>query len=192
MLIIGYKLAKGNIVLPYNIIQVLLVYPLFLFGNYIKLFKEKIGHKIIIAGVSSCVLLIMNELGSISINGGEITNPIYYLIVSVAGWFMLWTAAMGLAKTKFSNVLTYIGQNTMSVLVLHFIAFKVVSIIHIKLNNLSIEKLGDFPVLNTDNKILWVYYFICGFMLPLMIQLVYRKMKRTVISNVIRRQKGNM
>lgn len=57
--------------------------------------------------------------------------------------------------------LEFIGQNTLTILTWHFLSFKVVSLIIIKIYDLPIERLSEFPVISEyATKGWWVAYFI--------------------------------
>ena len=66
------------------------------------------------------------------------------------------------------RILVYIGDNTLTVLTWHFISFKIVSLIIIYVENLPIERLAEFPVINDYTSQGWfILYFVTGMAVPL-------------------------
>ena len=69
--------------------------------------------------------------------------------------------------TKLS-MLTFIGDNTLTVLTWHFLSFNLVDLIIIKVYGLPIVRLGEFPVISEYSSIgWWALYFAIGMALPL-------------------------
>ena len=64
------------------------------------------------------------------------------------------------------NVLVYVGNNTLTVLTWHFLCFKIVSLIIVRLYDLPIEQLACFPII-PEYVSWWVVYFIVGAGVPL-------------------------
>ena len=73
--------------------------------------------------------------------------------------------------------LYYIGKNTLQILALHFMSFKIVSIVVILVYNLPFEMLSEFPVIKCHHEITWPLYSLVGISLPLLIKVGYNKMK---------------
>lgn len=89
-----------------------------------------------------------------------------YMATSVlATWSIYSLLQQCCAEEKFSKrimaTLEFIGQNTLTILTWHFLSFKVVSLIIIKIYDLPIEKLSEFPVISEYAASGWwlVYFF---------------------------------
>ena len=64
------------------------------------------------------------------------------------------------SKSVFTIALTFIGRNTLTVLIWHLTTFKLVSLLIIQLYGLPIERLAEFPVMvEYANKGWWIVYF---------------------------------
>ena len=61
-----------------------------------------------IASIGFLVLLVVRPLGYIDLSDNNIENPIYFLLVSVTGWFMMYAIAEMLRRRDF------IGNNCIS------------------------------------------------------------------------------
>lgn len=96
-------------------------------------------------------------------------------MVTVQGWLVLADyviAMMGtisivllsreLSRHRITSIFTYIGDKTLYILVFHFLAFKLVSFSYIFANNLPIDYLIQFPVIQDANPYMWVIYSVVG------------------------------
>lgn len=84
-----------------------------------------------------------------------------FAILSLSGY---------LSKLKtISSTIAYIGNQTLYILIFHFLSFKIVSAIYLYINGLPIDRLSEFPVLKESNSWLWMVYCLCGVILPLLI-----------------------
>lgn len=91
-------------------------------------------------------------------------------ITAVAGTLMVLAAGKLLCRSKkrIQNLLVFIGDNTLDVLTWHFLSFKIVSLLLIRLYNLPQERLSEFPTIEClSRQGWWIAYFIIGMGLPL-------------------------
>ena len=65
----------------------------------------------------------------------------------------------------------------MSIVLFHFIAFKIVTVVYVFITNSSIDLLKDFPILNIQVQGLWIVYFFIGLLFPLLFEAVFYKCK---------------
>ena len=66
----------------------------------------------------------------------------------------------------------------MIILALHFLCFKLVSLIKIYIYGLPIEYLSKFPVIEEYNSYMWILYSIIGIAIPLLVEHTYIKIKQ--------------
>ena len=66
----------------------------------------------------------------------------------------------------------YAGNASLAIMALHFLAFKVVSLLQILIYGYGIDYLSAFPVIPDRINIWWVPYVVCGVALPLYIQVL--------------------
>lgn len=113
------------------------------------------------------ILVLLNKLGSIDIASVRIENVFYYIACSLSGWcFIKLCSNLILSYVKPLAWLTsWIGNRTMPIIILHFLAFKTVTYLYIKASNLPIVLLAVFPRLQDTN--LWWAYGLVGVSLPL-------------------------
>lgn len=92
-----------------------------------------------------------------------------YLLPAIGGTLIVYEIATWLTSRHYENrLLLFIGSHTLSVMALHFLAFKVVSLLIIVTTGLPIDRLSDFPViLSYAQQGWWIVYTIVGLFLPL-------------------------
>lgn len=93
-----------------------------------------------------------------------------YAISAIGGIFAIWKICGLLARNqKCQKVLVYLGDNTMPILILNFLSFKVVSLLIIKVYGLPIEMLASCPVISDYSKAgWWIAYLVVGVALPVL------------------------
>lgn len=92
------------------------------------------------------------------------------VVVSCAGIYLMLYLAAWIKKIPFiCDRLLYTGRHTMIILALHFLCFKLVSLIYIVLQRGSLSGLAEFPILNEVSFLWKVLYSLCGVLIPLAI-----------------------
>lgn len=129
------------------------------------------------------VLCIMNPLGQIAMSKGDVTDPVYFLIVSLAGWVMLCSFTK-LLTGKVRSIMQYLGQNTLPVVILHFLCIKLVTWFYLTVNEMEMAYLAAFPVVPDAPRYLWCVYMLIGTGLPLILNEVYKRLKQCVLKTV--------
>lgn len=77
--------------------------------------------------------------------------------------------------------LIYIGSHTLIILILHFLCFKLISLMHILINDIDIKRLSEFAVMSDTPPYLWILYTIFGVALPLLLREIYLKFHENII-----------
>ena len=137
LIVIGYAFAKYKIK-PFNNWQIALVLILTLVGSF---FRNNM------------------EMALVSYSN-KIFAP-YLLIATLATWcFYSLFEKMHTAEGTCTNVLNYIGKNTLTILTWHFLTFKIVSLVIISIYDLPIARLAEFPVIyEYAEQGWWIAYF---------------------------------
>lgn len=104
----------------------------------------------------------------------EYSDIISYTGFAVFGIISVICISKILEKSKIAGILN-IGDNTIVILSLHFLSFKLISLTKILLFNLPIERLADFPVILEHNQFFWVIYSIIGIYIPILLVKLYDK-----------------
>lgn len=119
--------------------------------------------------LSSIILVFHAQRGGISIAINTYASPIWLLSNALLGWIWAWSISNIIQKTKFGNMLRYIGKKSLFILLLHFISFKLVTFIFISVMELPSYILAVFPVLPYGG----IWYVLAGVGMPLMVEKIY-------------------
>lgn len=168
-LIIGVYLSEKNI--KFLRLQIFTCYIFFPIGRVVSKLKFDINDKMKMIILIFCLamLLILNAFGTIEISQNQYTNIVYFIGVSLLGWYFIYELSYFVSKIKrATNVLNYIGKNTMPILILHFVAFKLVNIIGVIVTKKDIVMISDFPV-TFKNGAVWIVYTFFGIAIPLLV-----------------------
>lgn len=152
----GYYCHRENISCKgFN--TVFTVYSLLWIGNMLKKYCvmrifDNIWHRYILVFASFCILTLIKPFGYISLDGNNMENPIYFLVASLSGWFLLWGIAKILQKVNFigNNAICYISIHAVPIIALHFLAFKIVNVIYVLIKEMPYYMIAAFPVLTRE------------------------------------------
>ena len=177
LLIIAVSLNFISIKIPQQLHEQTLIATAFFMMGYI--FKTlKLLNKSSLKIASLC--LTIPAFFAISLNWSMSLKGFYiipYFFVALLGTIGVLGLSVRLSHCKGADILVYIGNKTLYILIYHFLAFKLVSLLYIRYNNLPIEYLSQFPTLNGSPSYLWVGYSIIGIIIPLIIWKVFSKIQ---------------
>jgi len=181
----------GNLATFYNIklyrfidtsLVALSIYYLgYLYKRYEKIITMKLYYTLI-----ALILLLLNSLyGSINVGLNIYLCPTFFLINSLTGiYIIIYCSKFLVSRLKSLNILEYIGENTLTIMALHFLSFKLINLLQIKYYNLPNYMLAKFPVIN-DNGLWWVAYSICGVFIPVGLQFIINKIKFNLVNKKV-------
>lgn len=95
----------------------------------------------------------------------------YFFTAVVGSVLTLWLSRKIMDKNCFKSrkLLIFVGNNTLNILIWHFLCFKLVSFLIIHLYNLPIGSLAEFPVLKDyASQGWWMVYTLLGVTMPLL------------------------
>ena len=101
-------------------------------------------------------------------------------------WLFIITAVLGsllvilLAQTKYlkdNTVLQYIGKKSLDIMSLHFLSFKVVSVVIILYYGMPWERLAEYPVLMGVSGAWWILYTIAGVAVSIGLRVCFDKVR---------------
>ena len=128
---------------------------------------------ILIGGIAviSIELLLLRKVTFVGVN--LISLPIY-VFPAIAGTMMIFESSKLLVESKnlvsrsILMIFKFVGKHTLPIMALHMLSFKLVSYILIRINNLPIERLADFPVMyDYANAGCVLLYTFVGIFIPL-------------------------
>lgn len=106
----------------------------------------------------------------------------FYVIVSILGWILIYEIAVLIDNNTslLSKFLAVLGKNSMSIVIFHFLAFKLVSILICNIYSLPYNCIATFPTIDLYSG-WWILYTIVGISVPIGLSFVVSKMKKFVI-----------
>ncbi|MCI5610575.1 MAG: acyltransferase [Roseburia sp.] len=167
-------------ILPTIVIDMTIYFSLYCCGNLYRMMggKPTDNYIRIIGGV---ILWMSYVIGQNYLVDDYVMKKLLYFVASIATWEIGVRLVALLPKNSIKRVLIYIGKNTMPIIFLNFIAFKVVIWLQIKIYYLPQYYLAAFPSYAHD---WWWTICLCivGILIPLGANIVYKKMKVIVIN----------
>lgn len=130
-------------------------------------------------------LLIYNSFkGHIEMGANSYPSPVFFILSSLAGIYLTMYISK-LLSNKRLRLLKYIGKNSFTIMALHFLCFKLVNLIQIRLYKYPDYMLAKFPYIDGSNG-WWIIYTLSGVLVPIMFIFIYENTIRMVEKNYIR------
>jgi fucose 4-O-acetylase-like acetyltransferase len=173
-----YYPEKNLILRPVSIAMVVAVifYIGYLFKRYESAFDFNFGYAL------SCfmVLAVSSLYGTIDNGGHQFVSPPFYLACSLCGIYLNCYIARVVADgSLLKRFLVFTGRNTITVLALHFLAFRAVNYLQVKIYDLPPYMTGQHPRIPSSDG-WWALYFAAGILLPLASRVVYDRFKQVL------------
>lgn len=139
--------------------------------------KDRGGYNqvnLLISIISLFVVTIGSVCWSASMLDFNAWQVLPYFITALLGTTMIYYISTLINKSELlSKYFILIGENTLSVLTWHFLSFKIVNFVLIKVYLLPMTNLADFPVISTYSRAgWWLVYLIIGVLVPMMLSKV--------------------
>lgn len=179
LLMFGYYCSLHELFLG-GVARAASCYCLFYAGHLFRSIWRKDSHQIkgtqifTVFIVSFIALLFLNNAGGVSLNVNSYTNPIYLLVSSFFGWFFLLSTAFGVAYTPFRKLLIEIGQRTVPIVAMHFLAFKLIAVVITRVYGMPLGCVASFPNLMGDKGFWWLAYTIVGVGIPILVDALWK------------------
>ena len=126
------------------------------------------------------VLLMLGHFGSVGLADNSYTSPLYLLAASLAGWMLVYEGAHLLTLVPaLGHTCSALGRATMPIVILPFLAFKLVTWLGLLATGGENYLLAAFPVY-FNGGLWWVAYTAAGLALPLAANAVWRRLKKAV------------
>ena len=133
---------------------------------------------VICAGpVSFVILLALLPFGTLELSKSQIVNPVFLVATTFLGMVMLASVAADLENNFLGRWLTFIGKHTMSILFLHILAFKLVSVGYCLAVGKPMYMVASWPVIFDAPEYELIIYTIVGVALPLLADAVIDRLK---------------
>lgn len=175
LLMLGYwcQLFSRNLM---GLNRVCSVYILVHLGVLIKHFTlmEKVRRRVkawVTIVLSFFVLLLGYHRGYIALDRNNIENPIFYIVMSISGWFLIYSVSEILIgrKCKINHIMEYVSIHSIPIIALHFLCFKIVNLFAVIVHGMHGYMVAAFPVL-MHGGLWWFLYTMIGISIPLLIR----------------------
>ena len=125
-------------------------------------------------------MLVNNLYGSVSVNNNIYLSPDFLVANTIIGVYIVIFLAKKIEKTKhLKKCFIMLGNNSLHIMCLHFLAFKIVSLLRIFVEGLNIEDLAYFPVIQPVSA--WIIaYFLIGLIAPTFFAVLFNKTKSVI------------
>jgi fucose 4-O-acetylase-like acetyltransferase len=144
----------------------LVALTIFYCGYLFKNYEGKISYNVNFLFVAISFLILSSLYGTLEISSQNYVNPSFIILCSLTGIYLNIFVAKKIMESNIKiNVLKFIGANSLTIMALHFLCFKLVSIMQIEVYHLPLYMLGKFPVIDGSNG-WWILYTIFGVLLP--------------------------
>ncbi len=176
----------------FNIIfRPLIIGALIYTGKLYRIYEQKIPLSLPIALLCFIFYYFSTRFSTdINVGGMRFDNHFVFIATSIAGCYWLLTLSDYLSRNSFifSKSLEKIGQNTLSIMALHFLSFKIITLIQIHFYNYPVKFLSFYPVIPYKTAYWWIPYTIVGIIVPLFLSFLYDKIGNLVKKRIIIRQ----
>ncbi len=176
--ILGNFMFYNNVnfpLIPYDFRLFLITTLLFLVGFLYKKYEYLVPINLSISLFSLLLLILVLKIGSYKIDSinstvGYLPKAILYLVFTpILGTYITLYLSKMISRYKIADFFDYIGRNTITILALHFLSFKLVSFLIVYSENLNLFEIASFPVIpNHDGWFL--AYFLAGVLIPLSVK----------------------
>lgn len=169
----GFNIPRFN-----NSLTMVLIYYM---GYMFRRYEGYINTGNIYLAIISTILLLTSSLyGSVAVGTNSYLSPDFLIGTAVLGIYVnIYISQLIIRKNIFNNMFTYIGKNTVAIMALQFLSFKVVALLQIKVYSLPNYMLAKFPVIDGSNG--WfILYTIAAIFLPLLLCFMWERLKRTI------------
>ena len=127
------------------------------------------------------LLLALLPFGTLELSKSAIVNPLFLIATTFLGMAMLASLASDLENNIVGGWLTFIGKHTMSILFMHILAFKLVSVCYCLAVGKPMYMVASWPVIFDAPEYVLIIYTIVGVALPLVADKVVDRIKGMLI-----------
>lgn len=170
------KLHIKNPLCIWNAMTIVMIYHLGAILKKNQLLQRYVNSKVtLVCIILSLILYILD--GTVRLQPSEMisNNPLLFFIVPVIGIAMVYGVSKWISRTRIARIIALCGDRSFEIMALHFICFKIVTLVHVCIEEGSLEHLSDFPVYD-ENLTWWTPFYIfvgCGVLI-----IIYKLIER--------------
>ena len=185
LLLLGFLCSINNLNLN-GFEQAASFYVLYHMGTVLSFFKGKYNSwnwkpYVPLFFISFGTLLLLKMVGAIELSKNSYMNPGFLIITSITGWVYLYSISYFIKQfTLLKRIMTEIGKRTLTVMILHLLAFKIVEYFIILFYRMPPYCLAIFPSLYGNKGMWWLAYTIIGVGVPVLFDYIFRGFKKAL------------
>jgi fucose 4-O-acetylase-like acetyltransferase len=166
----GFWRIKEQIYIGLNVDIALIVLPIFFVGFLFRYYRRQIPLHWPIALVCAAIVYIAySKFHYSNFDIRSTQHPLIFLFTAFSGIYVnLYIGKVINISKKLSLLFDTFGKYSFHIMALHFLCFKLISLIYIIIYRVPIENLAKFPVI-TGKWWLWICYSVVGVGLPIAI-----------------------
>lgn len=133
--------------------------------------------------------VVLSQLRSLSM-GQNLLNCIFIPVTGILGYIILFNICKKKwsEKSSFAQLLSKFGDNSLYILIFHFLMFKPISLLKVYLFNLPLLQIGEFPVIEAYNTFFWILYTVFSVVTAFLIGCVVLKVKQCCLLLLCRKK----
>ena len=109
-------------------------------------------------------------------------NILVYGVLTVAGWYFCRMLSLWCPE-KIKSILSYLGNHSLSIVLCHFLSFRLVSWIYVLITAKSPLLIASFPTITVDVPgWLWIVYTFTGIVLSLLLRLAGTTVRNSLMA----------
>jgi fucose 4-O-acetylase-like acetyltransferase len=155
----------------------MVVTSVFYFGHLFRTFGARLALKPAYALLCFLFLAAASTYGAIDTGGHIFVSPLFYLSCSLCGVYLHLTLARSVPEGLVKKFLVHTGRNTITILALHFLAFRGVNYLLVRIYDLPPYMTGQHHKIDATGG-WWALYLVAGVMLPLAVRAVYDRIQQ--------------
>lgn len=177
--IVGMILSHYNIVLSFNTNVGLVAISIFYIGYLYKRYERHIPFNPYFFFMSLALLIFDSFHGQIEMSSNTYSSPWFFLLNAVLGIYVVFGFSKFLSrqKGKLLDLLNYIGVNTIPILALQLLAFKLINYAQVVLYHYPSYMTAKFLIIDGSHG-WWIAYSLVGICLPLFGVFLFQKTKQ--------------
>lgn len=158
------------------IFRIIFYFFMFSLGQILKDYKFFLKPNVP-AIVSSILIILLYGLCRLNDWGNDIFNHFLYAFSGLSAWIIAISIARLIKEFWIGKALKYIGQNTLPIIFMQLLAFKLPMLLELFIYHLSWYYLAAFP--SYSQNIFWqIILILSGLLISLGIHYIYKKIKR--------------
>lgn len=129
----------------------------FALGKIVRIGNVRLPSRAYVIPIAFALLLLLNNFTHVKLHVNDIGNPLLSIVSAIAGTYLV------LVVAKYCNLpqLTFLGKQTMPILIWHLFFFKACTLLVIGVYHLPISSLSAFPIVY-DYPLWWIAYTTVG------------------------------